>query len=116
MSFGSPASDYVEENLDLNHYLISHQAATYFLRMSGDAMAGIGILDGDILVVDRALELAPESIIVAEIDGELTARRFRNFNNQRCLMPENSRHQPIFLRQEEELKLWGIVSSVIRKL
>lgn len=47
MSFGSPASDYVEKSLDLNQYLVPHKAATYFLKVSGDAMKNAGIIDGD---------------------------------------------------------------------
>lgn len=116
MSFGSPASDYIEENLDLNQYLVPHKAATYYLRVSGDAMKNAGIMDGDFLVVDRSLEVEHNRIIVVEQDGELLVRRFRNQNDQICLMPENDNYKPVFLRSPEHLIVWGAVSAVFRKL
>ena len=60
--FPSPADDYVEGALDLNEYLVEHPAATYCLRASGDSMIGTGIHDGDLLIVDRAVELCPTSL------------------------------------------------------
>lgn len=116
MSFGSPASDYVQNNLDLNQFLVPHKAATYFLKVSGDAMKNAGILDGDFLVVDRSLEICHNQIIVVEQDGELTVRRFKKQNNQICLMPENEKYAPRFLRENDELVIWGGVSAVFRKL
>ena len=65
--FPSPAEQYVERPLDLNELLVARPAATYFVRASGDSMAGAGIGDGDLLVVDRSL--APEdgsAVIVAK--------------------------------------------------
>ena len=116
MSFGSPASDYVQNNLDLNQFLVPHKAATYFLKVSGDAMKNAGILDGDFLVVDRSLEICHNQIIVVEQDGELVVRRFKKQNNQICLMPENEKYAPRFLRENDELVIWGGVSAVFRKL
>ncbi|MGL6134120.1 MAG: LexA family protein, partial [Prochlorococcaceae cyanobacterium] len=54
--FPSPADDYVEGCIDLNEVLIRHPSSTFFLRVSGDSMRDAGILDGDLLVVDRAIE------------------------------------------------------------
>lgn len=116
MSFGSPASDYVEKNLDLNQYLVPHKAATYFLKVSGDSMKNAGIMDGDFLVVDRSLTISHNQIIVIEQEGELIVRRFKNNNDQICLMPENEKYKPIFLQQPGKLVIWGAVSAVFRKL
>ena len=77
MSFGSPASDYVQNNLDLNQFLVPHRASTYFLKVSGDAMKNAGIIDGDFLVVDRSREISHNQIIVVEENGELVVRRFK---------------------------------------
>lgn len=54
--FPSPADDFIDKRLDLNEHLISHPAATFFVRAVGDSMLGSGIHDGDLLVVDRAVE------------------------------------------------------------
>lgn len=52
--FPSPATDYAEQELDLNSYCISRPAATFFLRTSGESMNQAGVQNGDLLVVDRA--------------------------------------------------------------
>lgn len=52
--FPSPATDYAEQELDLNSYCISRPAATFFLRASGESMNQAGVQNGDLLVVDRA--------------------------------------------------------------
>ena len=53
--FPSPATDYAEQELDLNSYCISRPAATFFLRASGESMNQAGVQNGDLLVVDRAV-------------------------------------------------------------
>jgi DNA polymerase V len=49
--FPSPADDYIEAELDLNRYMIRHPPGTFMVRVTNDALAGAGILDGDILIV-----------------------------------------------------------------
>ncbi|MGB3292577.1 MAG: S24 family peptidase [Phormidesmis sp.] len=53
--FPSPADDHIEACLDLNELVITNPPATFFVRASGDSMAGVGIFDGDVLVVDRSI-------------------------------------------------------------
>ena len=74
--FGAAADDYMERGIDLNEHLIKNKPATYFFRMSGDAMREAGIFDNDVLIVDRSLKLMPGKIIVAILNGELLVRRF----------------------------------------
>lgn len=54
--FPSPADDFLDSPLDLNRELVHNPASTFFVRVSGDSMAGDGIGDGDLLVVDRSVE------------------------------------------------------------
>ena len=68
--FPSPAGDYIERRLDLNEHLIQHPSATFFVRVAGDSMTGAGIHDGDILIVDRSLEPAGGSIVVAAVNDQ----------------------------------------------
>ena len=53
--FPSPAADYIDKPIDLNELLIAHPAATYFVRVAGDSMVGIGIFDGSLLLVDSSI-------------------------------------------------------------
>ena len=72
--FPSPADDYIESKLDLNEHLIRRPAATFFVRVSGDSMQGVGIYSGDLLVVDRSLEPKDGDIAIAVVNGELTVK------------------------------------------
>jgi len=114
--FPSPADDYVEDRIDLNQHLIRHKEATFFLRVQGDSMLGAGIHDGDLLVVDRALEPVDGKIVIAVLDGELTVKRLERRAGQVRLMPENVAFAPIVVNNEQSLVIWGVVTNVIHGL
>lgn len=56
--FPSPAEDYLETELELTEFLIDNKAATFLMRVDGDSMKDAGILDGDLLVVNRSMKPA----------------------------------------------------------
>src|SRR4051795_2838396 len=74
--FGAAADDYMERGIDLNEQLIRNKPATFFFRMSGEAMTGAGIFNGDVLIVDRSLKTINGKIIIAVLNGEMLVRRF----------------------------------------
>ncbi len=111
--FPSPASDYEEDRLDLNRYLVRNPAATFFVRVSGDSMLGAGIHEGDILVIDRSLEPRDKSIVIANIDGELTVKRMRIRGKKVTLEAENEKYEPTAPAGESSLEIWGVVTNVI---
>ena len=114
--FPSPAEDYVECSLDLNEHLIAHREATFFVRVKGHSMTGAGIRDGDLLVVDRALEAASGDIVVAVVDGELTVKRLSRRGGTVRLLPESPGFAPIEFKDGQELTVWGVVTSVIHRV
>lgn len=114
--FPSPADDYLEDTLDLNEHLITHPAATFMVRVSGDSMLGAGIHPGDILVVDRSLEATDGRIVIAVLDGELTVKRLSLRGKNVRLLPENPEYTPIIIREAQDFSVWGVVTSVIHKL
>lgn len=114
--FPSPADDYLEGKLDLNEHLIKHKAATFFVRVTGDSMLGAGIHDGDLLIVDRALEAQDKSVVVAVVNGEFTVKRIKKEHGRVWLMPENKNYQPLEMQEGSELEVWGVVTNVIHKL
>jgi DNA polymerase V len=113
--FPSPASDYVEKNLDLNDLMVLHPAATFFVRVSGDSMRDAGILEGDYLVIDRSLKVAQNDIVIAVVDGELTVKRFFRNGSMIELRPENVAYPAIQMQAGMELLIWGVVTGVVRK-
>lgn len=114
--FPSPADDYLETGLDLNGLLVRNPAATFMVRVSGDSMIGVGIHDGDILVVDRSETAVHGKIVVAALDGEMTVKRL-HLKGGRCrLVPENKDFQPIQVGTEQDLQVWGVVVGVVRRV
>ena len=53
--FPSPAADFAVKRHDLNELLITHPAATFMWQARGLSMIDLGVADGDVLVVNRAL-------------------------------------------------------------
>lgn len=111
--FPSPAENEMADALDLNELLIKHPAATFFLRVSGHSMIKAGIHDNDILVVDRSLEPVHGKIVIASIDGELTVKRLYRKDGNIQLHAENDDYALIDISEEMDLRIWGIVTSVI---
>lgn len=111
--FPSPAQDYIEHNLDLNEYCIEHPSATYLVRVEGDSMVDAGIFDGDVLIVDRALEHKHNDIVVAAVDGELTVKQLA-LKPTPALIPRNSNYKPIYLTDETDFRVFGVVIKSIR--
>ncbi len=113
--FPSPATDYVEDKLDLNEHLVKHPAATFFVKASGDSMAGAGIFNGDILIVDRSLKPASSSIVIAVLNGDFTVKRLRMSKGKVSLLPENPRYKPVEINENSGFSVWGVVTYVIHK-
>ena len=115
--FPSPADDYVEARIDLNLALIPRPLSTFFMRVSGDAMAGDGILDGDLLVIDRSLEARPGQVVVATHAGAFIVRRLegRRGGITGQLVASDGLSAPIALAAGEA-ELWGVVIHAIHHL
>ena len=122
--FPSPADDYVERSLDLNEELIRHPAATYFLRAGGCSMQGAGIHDGDLLVVDRSIDAEVGMVVVAVVDGEFTVKRLATEGSvprdgsggeAMVLAAEHPAYRPIPIGPDTEVRVWGVVTSVIHR-
>lgn len=117
--FPSPADDYIENTLDLNSLLITHPAATFFVRVEGDSMVDAHILSGDILVVDRSMEAYNNAIIIAFLQGEFTVKRIfygEKFKPYPYLIAENKKYKTIKITQEMDFQVWGVVTSVIHRI
>ena len=113
--FPSPAQDYLEQAIDLNKELIRHPASTFYGRVVGDSMRDEGIEEGDILVIDKSLELLNDDLAVCYIDGEFTVKRVRLEPDAAWLVPSNSNYPPIKVTKDNEFMVWGIVTYTIKK-
>ncbi len=114
--FPSPAADFEESKVSLDHLLIKNKEATFYAKASGNSMTGAGIDDGDILVIDRSLEPRNNAVAVCFIDGEFTVKRIKKTDEAVFLMPENSNYTPIQIAPHNEFIIWGIVTYVIKQI
>lgn len=114
--FPSPADDYVEGRINLNAYLIQHEEATFFMRVEGDSMRDFGILDGDLLVVDRSLTAVHENVVIAVVDGEFTVKQLLLGPRGYVLHAANAAFADVAIRADQELEVWGVVRWAIHKV
>lgn len=113
--FPSPADDYIEAELDLNRYMIRNPPDTFMVRVKSDALSGAGILDGDVLIVDRSIGPRHGMIVVAVVNGEMCVRRLNRKSGNWVLDPENRDFQPLRIRQGQDLEILGVVTGMVRK-
>ena len=112
--FPSPATDYIEEDVDLNVHLIKNVPATFVIRVQGKSMTDVGIYDGDLLVVDRSLEPKNFSTVVANVHDELVVKNFIKSKDQNFLSSgSNNTEDKIIINEGSNVFIWGVVTYVI---
>jgi DNA polymerase V len=114
--FPSPADDFKETRISLDEELITNKEATFFAKVNGQSMIGAGLDDNDLLVIDRSLEPENNKIAVCFLDGEFTVKRLKVKNDEVWLQPENPNYPIIKITEENDFVIWGIVTSVIKKV
>lgn len=111
--FPSPAEEELRDIVSLDDYLITRPESSFLLKVSGDSMTGEGIMEGDLVIVEKGKDPKNGDIIVAEVDGEWTIKYFRKEGKNVVLEAANPGYQAI--RPKSQLRLGGIVTAVIRK-
>ena len=112
--FPSPAQDDLQEPIDLGAWLVEHPAASYIMRVDGQSMAGVGINDGDLIVVNRAKAPRSGAVVVALVHGDRTLKRLHFADGRHWLVPEAQGFDQILV--DEHVEIWGVVVGVARKL
>ena len=115
--FPSPATDYVEDDIDLNTHLIKNIPSTFLIRAQGKSMNSIGIYDGDILVVDKSLSPKNFSTVIVNVNEELVVKNFIKEKDQSFLTSgSNKVEDKINLAENSEIFVWGVVTYTIHAL
>ncbi len=114
--FPSPAEDFLDISIDLNKELIKNPSATFYGRVKGNSMKDAGLDDGDLLIIDKSLEPVDGKIAVCFIDGEFTVKRIKIAKDTVWLVAENKDYSPIKVTAENDFIIWGIVTTLIKKL
>jgi len=112
--FPSPAQDYIDLKIDLNTELITNPSSTFYARVKGTSMQDAGIMDGDILVIDKSLEPKDGDTAVCFIDGEFTLKYIKFETDIVYLIPANPKFEPIKITEENNFCIWGIVTYSIK--
>jgi SOS regulatory protein LexA len=111
--FPSPAEEAPCNILSVDEYLITKPDVSFLLQVSGDSMNGEGIMEGDLVIVERGRQPKIGDVVIAEVDGEWTLKYFKKQGGQVYLEAANPKY-PI-IRPKTELRLGGVVTAVIRK-
>jgi DNA polymerase V len=115
--FPSPATDYVEDDIDLNSHLIKNIPSTFLIRVQGKSMNNIGIRNGDLLVVDRSLNPKNFSTVIVNVNEELVVKNFIKEKNESFLTSGSKNlKDKINLTENPEIFIWGVVTYVIHAL
>ena len=115
--FPSPATDYVEDDIDLNAHLIKNIPSTFLIRVQGKSMESVKIHNGDLLVVDRSLDPKNFSTVIANVNEELVVKTFLKEKNQSFLTSGSKKlKDKINLTENPEILIWGVVTYVIHAL
>ncbi len=108
------AQEHVEDHYKMDGNLF-HPAADYLLRVNGESMKDIGILDGDLLAVHQTTDVQNGQVIVARVENDVTVKRFKRDGNVVYLLAENEDFAPIKVDlTSQEFNVEGIAVGVIR--
>lgn len=111
--FPSPAEEELSDTMSLDNYLIGNREATYLMRATGESMIDAGIVDGDMLLVERTDKAKSGEIVIALVDGERTLKFLRQRSGRYYLEPANKKFKSIV--PENDLVIEAVVKAVIRK-
>ena len=108
--FPSPATDYVQDEIDLNSELIKNPPATFLIRVQGNSMTEHKIINGDLLVVDRSLNLKNDCIAIINFNNELVVKNIIKENNNFYI---KNKEDKILINENSDINVWGVVTYII---
>ena len=122
-SFESPALDFPEDTIDLLKLLIKDKETTFFARVTGGSLNGIGVFDGDILIVQKGLFPRENDIVVVFYQGEFYVKRYKPKYKKNSLKiesiklkSENPNYSDMDINEDTDFELWGVATWNLHKL
>ncbi len=112
-AFPIPGEDYHFVRLDLSLALIKNPGSTFFIQLTEDTMEEEGLLPGDILIVDRAMEPRSGAKIIAYLEGSFTIRQLQFSEEGITLLAANPDFPPVEVEPDMEFDIWGVVRDVL---
>lgn len=112
--FPSPAEDLGAERIDLGGLLGADREDTFFMRVSGQSMMGLGIHDKDIVVISRGRRPRDGHIVVATVDGEFTVKQLYKKFGKIKLKAANPTFPDIVPKDGQSIAVWGVVTAAVK--
>ena len=108
-----------QENIDQTYVLeasLFPRRPDYLLKVKGMSMRDAGIMDGDLLAVQKTAEARNGQIVVARLDDEVTVKRLHRTKQTIELLPENPEFEPIIIAPGQvEFAIEGIAVGLVRQ-
>jgi len=111
--FPSPAEEELRDLISFDDYLVAHPETSFLLSVTGDSMIGAGIMEKDLVIVERGRQPKDGDIILAEVDGNWTMKYFRRKGKKITLEAANPVYPPIV--PQTELRIVGVITALVRK-
>lgn len=111
--FPTPEEEIRSDVISMDEYLITKPDSSFLLEVSGDSMIDAGIMDGDLVIVERGREPQNGDVVIAEVDGNWTLKYFQRQGKQIVLVAANPKYPDI--KPKADLHIGGVVTAVIRK-
>lgn len=109
-------NDERSQDIDVLKMLCPHPEASYLIRIKGDSMIDAGVMDGDIVIVDKSnRNPGPKEIAMCELNGEYTIKHFIEKDGEGLLVPANPAYAPRPVHKEDDFNIWGTVTYIIHK-
>ncbi|REC39998.1 LexA family protein [Chryseobacterium sp. 5_R23647] len=122
-SFESPALDFPEDTIDLIKLLIKDKETVFFAHVTGDSLNGIGIFDGDILIIQKGMLPKENDVIIVFLDGEFFVKKYKpsfkeNSSNLKSitLKSENPDYSDLFISSDSDFTYWGRTTWNLHRL
>ena len=116
ISFGSPAGESGVTRLDLNDILIRNPQAAFLVRIAGSAMREAGIDDGDLALVDRALDAGHGQVVIAVHQDEFLCRRLCRQGDALGLQATDPEVPDVWAGEVDLSDIWGVVTHVVKQV
>ncbi|GIU34096.1 transcriptional repressor LexA [Shewanella colwelliana] len=108
------AQEHVEQHYKVDPSMF-RPSADFLLRVRGDSMKDIGILEGDLLAVHKVEQARNGQVVVARVEDDVTVKRFEKKGNTVYLHAENEEYSPIVVDlSTQSLSIEGLAVGVIR--
>lgn len=113
--FPSPAEDHMVQRVDLMAELIKHPQASFLLRIRGESMRDVGLFDGDVVLVDRAITPRSGHVVVAVVENEFVCKTLQVRAGRIKLKAANPTYPEIVPKESQTVQVWVVVVAAIKQ-